>query len=171
MTAYYSHKYATARGRGNLLAGESQESLRHAFARRVGPADDEDGVLPGNRAEHVGASCGVDRLGDGLRAGDDGLHDDEFAYEVEPLEQLRHEGGECRAALRRGRGVGGGVADTARGRHARDAEVVHVARKRRLRDLPAAFGEQLTEILLAADGARRHELPNHLLAFPFLAHR
>src|ERR1035437_7904513 len=154
-----------------LPARESQKSLRDALARGIRPADDEDGVLSGDRAEHIRAAFGVDRLGNGLRTRDDGLHDYEFAHEIEPLEQLRYQRRERRAILRRRRGVGGGVANTAGSRHARHAKGVHVARKRGLRDLPAAFGEQLPELFLAADGACPNELPNHLLAFPFLAHR
>ena len=51
-----------------LTSGEGKEPLRHAFAGGIGPANDQDGVFAGDRAEDIGIVLGVDRLGDRLRA-------------------------------------------------------------------------------------------------------
>jgi hypothetical protein len=73
-------------GSAYLLAGEGQEPLRHALAGGIRPADDENCILARDSAEHIGTSFGIDGLRNRLRTGDDRLHDDEFAHEIEALE-------------------------------------------------------------------------------------
>ena len=86
---------------------------------------------------------------------------------LELLEELGKQPAEDGAPFLPGGVLASGVPYAARGGDARDAQVAHVAGQRGLRDIPAAFDQELAEFLLASDGARGDELENGVLTFAF----
>src|SRR3712207_4550121 len=49
-----------------LLAGERLDAPGHLLARRRRPADEEDGIIPGDRAEQIGPRLRIEGVGDRL---------------------------------------------------------------------------------------------------------
>jgi hypothetical protein len=96
----------------------------------------------------------------------------ELAHAVDAREELREEGGERRARLvRLGAAVGGRVAHAVGGGDAGEAELVEVARQRRLGDVPAAGGQQAAKLLLAAHRVGGDELEDRAVAVALVAQR
>ncbi len=129
---------------GSLFAGESEQALGGAVARRFRAADDQDGVFAGDGAKDVWVALGVDGLGNRLGAGDDRFDDNELAHGVESPKELRKDRGKCRSPLFIAGGFRYGVTDAGLRGDSGNPQVVHVARQCGLRDLKPTLGEELT---------------------------
>src|SRR5665213_2426239 len=114
-------------------------------------ADDEDGVVAGDRADDFGPLFVVDGGSDGLRAAGAGDDDDEVerlaGFEAEVLQDLVDGG--LVVFVSAVAVVGERVAIGAFG----EFELVHVARKRGLGDVVALGGEFAAQLLLVGDAA------------------
>ena len=132
--------------RSNLRSSRSRAAAERQMMRMV--------FSPPIVPRTSGYACGVDRLGDRLRAAGDRLEHEQFPDAVARREELRKDILERRAVIVTHRVRRGVARPSAPSEPARD-EVAQVARQRRLRDRPAALVEQLAQLLLAGDGLGR----------------
>ena len=151
-----------------LFAGEGEQALGGAVARGFGAADDQDGVFAGDRPQDIGVAFGIDGFGDRLGAGHDRFDDDELADGIESPEELWEDRGECGAPLFIAGGFRYGVSDAGLRGDAGNAQVVHVARQSRLRDIKAALGEELSQFFLAANEPSGDNFADNLLSFALI---
>src|SRR5687768_14478743 len=157
--------------RSCLPSGKRPNPAHEPLASRRRPADQEDGVIAGERAEDVGPGLGVDRARDWLGTTGNGTDDDHFAHPIDGTEERREHGLEHRISV----GPGGTasrqrIARTLRGRDTRDAELAQIARERRLSDVPPALSEHLAQLFLTSDLTRVDDLADGGLAHALVCH-
>src|SRR5262249_46234712 len=122
--------------------------------RRGGAAaagDDENRVVAGDRPDRVGQLCAIERQRERLRLADAGADDDELLHAIDAAQEL---GGRALEGEQRGFRIGGFGAGTlvrAVARAFDEAELLDVARDRRLRRFVAALQQPPAELLLAVE--------------------
>lgn len=132
-------------------------------------ANDEDGVVAADGAEYVAPALAVEGSGDRLGAAGYRPQHQHLAHTVNAQEKLWKKGVERSSALLNV-AVGDGVARAFWSRHSGQTELAQIAREGRLGDIPASLQKQLTQILLAADGARANYLEDGVVSFALVGH-
>jgi N-acetyl-gamma-glutamyl-phosphate reductase len=160
-----------ARGRGAGLGKVALQAAEDALAPGGGAADDEDRVIAGDGAGHVGPPELVERLGHGLGAGLEGADHDEGLDPLHTGDQLGEHACQLGAVALLVALLGEGVAHAAAVvGDAGEAELAEVAGEGGLRDLPPAPGEEAAERLLAGDGLGADDRADGLVTGGLVGH-
>ena len=151
---------------GRHSPASSREALGHGRPARLLGGHDEQRVVAGDGAEHAGQPGPVERRADDVGRARRGAQDDEVAG----VRDLDHPVAEHPAEVVLGRPlVVGQLGDGVDGLAAADphldgAEVLEVARDRRLRGGDALAGEQLDQLGLAGHRVLLEQLADAVLA-------
>src|SRR5262249_16207248 len=145
------------------------EPLRQRGGSARAARDDENRVVSRDRADHLGQLRAIERFGERLRLGAARADDDELLDALDPADELVGgplQRGERRLGVRR---LGAGALVGAVAGALPQAELLDVARNRRLRRFEAALVKSPGEQLLAVERLAIDHLEDQRLAACFHA--